>query len=607
MASSGNFNTNKYSTQYNGTIGLNLSWSITSQNIANNTSTIHWVLKSNGSMSSGYYVKGGPITVTIGGVTVLNITSRINVNGNGGFTRNGNITITHDENGDKSVSMSVKAALYSASVNCTGSKTYALAHIDRYAIIVSATDFTDEGNPTVVYSNPASEITGDINVRLKWLDIDGVTERSTIWYYLSYISNEGGSYTFDLANYRDSLRNACANSNTLPVTVELKSTMNGVEYYDTKVVTMTIVNADPVVFDVLYSDENNYVAFITGNQEIIVQGQSTLRIYTLSAAVARKGATIVSYMLNFNGVDTDITANRRLDIVKPPYSGNYTATITATDSRGNKGSKSVTVPITPWSQPTAQSTLARVNGFETDTILTVDGTISVVQGNSMSISERHRIVNGAWSSPSSVADNTPTTLSLDNTKEWEVEVTVSDSFTSNPNISSTPTVYTLTVGKGIPIMFIDTEMSSVGINGFPDDDDQLYVGGNIKVTGDIQCAQIIASNLSLSEDSVTFTKSSGSWAFNNGGYTKWGSVVQVRLAFHGGSSNVSVGSNAIVGTVNGIPLPPYTVRLSGYYASTALMGELTPTGGFNVRILGDALNLNSSNTATLTGVYIITS
>ena len=99
MANSGNFNTNKYSTQYNGTIGLNLSWSITSQSTADNTSTIHWVLKSNGSMSSGYYVKGGPITVTIGGVTVLNITSRINVHGNGGFTRNGNITITHDENG----------------------------------------------------------------------------------------------------------------------------------------------------------------------------------------------------------------------------------------------------------------------------------------------------------------------------------------------------------------------------------------------------------------------------------------------------------------------------------------------------------------------------
>ena len=50
MANSGDFNTNKYSTQYNGTIGLNLSWSITSQSSADNTSTIHWVLKSNGTI-----------------------------------------------------------------------------------------------------------------------------------------------------------------------------------------------------------------------------------------------------------------------------------------------------------------------------------------------------------------------------------------------------------------------------------------------------------------------------------------------------------------------------------------------------------------------------
>lgn len=520
MASSGNFNTNKYATSSNGTIGLNLSWSITSQSTAKNTSTIHWVLKSNGTMSSGYYVKGGPITVTIGGKKVLNITSRINVNGSGGFSRSGNITITHDENGDKSVSMSVKAALYSYSVNCTGSKTYALTHIDRYALIDSATDFTDEGNPTVVYSNPAgSEITNNLEVRLVWFN--GSTEKSTSY---EHLGNEGGTYTFDLDRmsntYRTELRAACPNSNTLPVTVDLKSMMNGVEYHDYKEITMSIVNANPTVRDIWYSDQNSYVSGITGSQQIIVQEQSTLRIYTQGAS-AKKSARIVSYSLNFNGVDTDITSDQRLDIVKPSYSGTYTATITATDSRGNKGSISTDITIVPWSPPSAQNTIERVNGFETATILTVDGTISTVPGSTMSITERHRIVTGPWSSSSSVADNTPTTLSLDNSFEWEVEVTVSDSFTSNPHISSNPTVYILTVGKGIPIMFIDTEMNSVGINGFPDDDDQLYVGGNIKATGELAVGDAASTrtNLGIGCTSLLSTPlTSGSTTIDVGGY-----------------------------------------------------------------------------------------
>lgn len=513
MANSGNFNTNKYSTQYNGTIGLNLSWSITSQSTADNTSTIHWVLKSNGSMSSGYYVKGGPITVTIGGVTVLNITSRINVNGSGGFSRNGNITITHDENGDKSVSMSVRAALYSATVNCTGSKTYALDHIDRYAIIDSATDFTDEGNPTVVYSNPAgSDLTTDIYVRLKWMD--GGIEQTTSW--SQKLSDDGGTYTFELGYYRTYLRQASWNSNTLPITVDLKSTMNGVEYHDTKVITMSIVNANPVVGSISYYDMNSSVRSITGDGDIIVQLQSTLNIDLVSDA-ALKGASIVSRWLNFNGEDIEITQPGGVDIVKPAYSGTFTATITVTDSRGNKAAATGTITITPWAQPTAQCTLERVNGFETNTTLTVNATYSAIGSNILNIEERHRIVNGTWSSASFVPANTPTTISLDNTKEWEVEVSVWDSFSTIDN----PTIYTLTVGKGIPIAFIDTEMGSVGIHGFPDADNQLYVGGDVKVTGEIEVGDAASTrtNLGLGCTSLLSTSlTSGSTTVDASGY-----------------------------------------------------------------------------------------
>ena len=471
MASSGNFSTNKYSTSSHGTIGLNLSWSIQSQSIQNNTSTIKWTLKSNGTMSSGYYVQAGPVTVVIGGKTVLNTKSRFNMRGGGGYSESGTITIAHSEDGSKSVSMSVKAAIYSASVNCTGSKSYTLTKINRCALINSATDFDDEGNPTITYSNPAGgDLVSDIMARLKWLNADGVTEETTDW--SDQLSDEGGTYTFDLDIYRNALRTACPDRNSLPVTVDLKSTMNGTEYHDTKVIQMSIVNAAPQAGAVTFEDTNSAVSGVTGDDQIIVQGQSTLHIVT-AASTALKGASISSYVINFNGVNYDITSDRYLDIIKPPYSGTFVATVTTTDSRGNTATATATIVITPWAAPSAECTAERVNGFETNTILTVDGTISTVTGSSMAISERHRKVGGSWIGPNPVTDNTPTTLSLDYTDEWEIEVSVSDSFTA-----STPTVYVLPVGKGIPPAFVDVDMNSFGVNGFPDDDDQLFVGGN---------------------------------------------------------------------------------------------------------------------------------
>lgn len=134
----------------------------------------------------------------------------------------------------------------------------------------------------------------------------------------------------------------------------------------------------------------------------------------------------------------------------------------------------------------------------------------------------------------------------------------------------------------------------------------LFDGNNnstISLVG--ETGTIVCNKMSYTNETVTYSKSSGSWTFASGEYTRSGQVVQLVLQFHGGSSNVSVGSNAINGTVNGIPHPPRTIRLQGYYSGTVLMGELTASGGFNIRILGQALNLSSGNTATISGTYIV--
>lgn len=125
MALSGSVTTSKY----NSKIGLKLSWTGT-QSVANNTTTIKWTLVSNGG-SSGDWWMAAPITVTIAGKTVLSVTTRFKLYGGGKYKKTGSLTVTHNADGTKSVSMSVKAAIYSASVNCTGSGSFTLNKIDR--------------------------------------------------------------------------------------------------------------------------------------------------------------------------------------------------------------------------------------------------------------------------------------------------------------------------------------------------------------------------------------------------------------------------------------------------------------------------------------------
>ena len=471
--------------------------------------------------------------------------------------------------------------------------TFNFPVINRYALLSAVENFTDEGNPTITYTNPAgTELVTDLKVRITWNDGANAT---------SYVDldDEGGTYTFNLsAADRNAMLASCPNSNTLAVRFDLMSTMNETQYHNYKDAVMEVVNANPTPGAVTYQDTNAATVQVTGNNQKIVQLHSTLQIHT-AASTAKKSATISSYSLEINGNTYTPDSSGNVTFVNPNVAGTYTAKVTTTDSRGNTATASIDIEILAWTEPTAIYSLARIDNFYTASILNVDGKISPLDGrNVLSITEKHRkIGTSSWSTPATVQDATDTTIQLDYSYEWEVLITVSDSFSS--------VEYTATVGRGIPIFFYDKLKHSVAVNGFPDEDDQFYVGGKIKATGNIQGDKIIANKMSVIGGTATFSKSSGSWTFNSGEYDRSGNVVQVRLAFKGGGSNVSVGSNAIVGTVNGIPLPPYTVRIQGYYSGTVLMGELTSSGGFNVRILGAALNLSSSNTATLSGTFIV--
>lgn len=487
MALSGNFSTNKYS----GDIGLKLSWTGT-QSITNNTTTIKWTLQSDGG-STGDWWYAAPITVVINGKTVLSVSSRFKLYGGGKYKKTGSITVAHNGDGTKNVAMSIKAAIYSTSVNCTGSKTFTLNKINRYALITSAQDFNDEDSPTIEYSNPAgTDLVRNLKVRMTWNNGADYTS----WIDLADDGSDS-PYTFDLSNYIDTMLASCSDSLTLDVQVDLQSTLDGTEYHDRKDIQMYVINANPTITAsaLTYLDSSS-TASITRNNQIIVRNKSTLTINvdpTNNKISANKYAMIgnlgtSAYNINFNGTNYTPDSSGNVVISSLDIAGEIPATLTVKDSRGLASSLTMNIMVYDWQAPTATYTLERVNGFEDETILHVNANYSSVNSiNAVTIEEQYRKKGSqTWLpvTPESVSNNTDFSINsptgLDKQYEWEVKITVTDLFYS-------PSVVEIVeaVGKGVPLFYPDFKRNSIGMNGFADEDNQLFIGegGHIKADG----------------------------------------------------------------------------------------------------------------------------
>lgn len=594
MALSGSFNTNKY----NSKIGLTLSWTAT-QSIANNTTTIKWTLKSNGG-GSGNWWYAGPVTVVIAGKTVLSQTSRFKMYGSGAYKKTGSLTVSHNNDGTKSVSMSVKAAIYSSSVNCTGSHSYTLNTIPRYATITSVTNFNDTGYPTIVYENLAgSSVVTDLKARLMWT-VNGTD------YYTPFVNLNvaGGTYTFNSTSLPQSEKNrmlsSCVLSNTLAFKVDLQSSLNGTLGHNYKEATMNVVNANPIApsTPLSYREANDTIYNnITHDRLIIVQNQSTLEI-TVNDYTGAKYAAIFSYEVKFNGVSYTILSsdtNRKITITKPNINGTFAAQMTVTDSRLNKSTASLNIPIKAWSAPTADRRIARKNSFESDTVINVTGHISSIKNsqqeelNTMTIQERHQQKgSSSWSSWITLTSGQDTIVSLDNSYEWNVQITVADKFTT--------TTYSSVVGTGKPLMIYDIKRKSIGINGIPDADNQLFVEGQIK------CSSMYVKDIS---SLYTLTKTSGAWDATNINAYRMGNVVFLRIRLQGSGTTVNVGGNGFVGTLSGGPLPLFEVGSINFAGSSGICNKVQDNGAVTSRVIGAAMTMDSNN-ATILAVTFLT-
>lgn len=467
MATSGSFATSGYSDP--GYVDHYVfSWSLISQSIEGNYSDISWSLKGAGGQTGGYYTIVYERYVTVNGASQSNSAEQTTYNGTTPFS--GTTRIYHNADGKKSFSASAGGAFYySGSYNSTGSGSWDLPDIPRKANITKATDFTDESNPTIQYSNLA----GNNVTSLKACITFGGSQDD-----ISYrdIPKTGSSYTFNFTEAeRNVLRNGTKNSKTKTVYFAIMTVIGGNTYYSTLAKTLTIVNANPTfaTSNVNYADTNTTVTNITKNNQQIVQNKSNLKV-TYTQATGKKGATISKYKFVLNGVTKESTsAGGTVDFGVINSANNLNLSVTVTDSRGYETTISKTITMIEYNTPSAIVTLNRLNNYEDETYLTVDGSVASVNSkNIMTIKYRYKESGGTYNSYATIQDNVKQTLQLDKNKSFIFNILVTDSFGGTFSQE-----YSL--NKGIFPFFIDTVKNSVGVNCFPKNEKSFEVTGDI--------------------------------------------------------------------------------------------------------------------------------
>lgn len=458
MANRGSFNTSKYDGSY-----LTFNWSVDSQDIVNNQTTINWNLTGAG-IASGYWYMAGNFKVVINGVTVYQSANRIKLY-TGTVVAQGKLTIPHDSYGSKNFSASAEAGIYYTAVNVNGSGNWDLPSIPRKALITKVFNFADTEQPKFQYSNPAGD---SVNSLQACISFDGSTAN------IAYrdVPKGNQSYTFILTDSEmDSIRQAVTGQSGTLYFI-LKTVINGSTYLDSKTVVCTINDASPT-FDCSYYDTNSKTVAITENNQKIIQNNSTLRI-EISNAEAKKHASIKSVSVNLNGANYSgvFSGNSAVvDVGTVNISYDINASVTVFDSRGNSTTKSLAIAIEYWQLPTAVISLRRDSNYYSDCKITVSADYSLLDDkNAVAIKYRlKRSDSSAWSDYTSLENYATGSFVADNAYKWTVQVEVSDKLGS--------TTYNVDLAKGVPIIYFDRQKQSVGVNCFPKNEGSLEVNG----------------------------------------------------------------------------------------------------------------------------------
>lgn len=399
-----------------------------SQSIANNQSTI----------TCGMYIKSpsssypiGPWADTGSYLPTTNSTFTHDLpkfKGSHTITTGRTMTVNHDSAGNATATIYWKSG-YSSSwakfKKPSGSFNITLPQIPRQANLTSAPDFTDEGNPTINYNNPAETAVDEL--------VCGIYNDAGSVAYAAYrdVSKTGTSYTFNLTDAeRDALRQACT-GNSMTVRFYLKTKIGGTYYYSSIAKTMTITNGNPTLSPTVV-DTNSTTIALTGDNNKLIKYFSNAQWAHNAAAV--KKASISQYIMS-NGGTSYNTPSGTINGVQ-----NNSFAFTVKDSRGNVTSQSLTRTMVNYVKLTADLSVKMTVAGEATLTCTgnyFDGSFGS-QSNTLTFKYRYKELNGSYgnwvTATPSKSGNTysisPTISGLDYRKKYVFQFNVIDKLMS---------------------------------------------------------------------------------------------------------------------------------------------------------------------------------
>lgn len=442
MAKSGSITTNEKDGR-----SVTLSWSLSSQSVENNQSTIAWTIKGSGS-GSGWVMTGG-FKAVINGTTVYSTPTDTRIQlYNGTTVATGTTKITHNSDGTKSFSLSVEAGVYTYAVSVTASGTHTLDTIPR-ASSVAAKSVNLGTTSTITITRASSSFTHTLTYKFGSA-IGTITTKTT---------STSVSWTPALS-LASQIPKAVSGSCTITC-----DTYSGPTKVGSKTCTLILTVPSTVKPTISSLTATRVDGTVPANWGIYVQSKSKATL-TINGAAGIYGSTISSYEISGGGFLSTASSFTTGFLTT---SGTITFTAKVTDSRGRvSDAKTVSISVVAYSNPTCSSHLsqrATNAGTVSDDGTYIKGTVSYSYS---SCSSKNTVTRATYYKKSSVSSWTNASKSfssgaaftfgggaISTESSYDVKYTITDAFTTVTILDTVSTAAVLmdfkAGGKGIAV------------------------------------------------------------------------------------------------------------------------------------------------------------
>ena len=260
--------------------------------------------------------------------------------------------------------------------------------------------------------------------------------------------------------------------------------------------TYSIPNLPPTFSTFEYADSDSFVVNITENNQYIVKNKSNLRVKISSTnkMAPQKYANPDRYEISCGNRTKSLSYSANdtyVDLGTINSSGTMNIIVTAYDKRGFSTKVTKSITIIDYANIVQKNTIGRLNDFENDTKLKIEGTFSLVQvagttKNSVEeVKYRYKPYGGTYNAYTSL---TPVisgnkysipiqNFNLDNKKAFVFEVLARDKF-------GWSLADELLVDEGVAILFLNSTKKNVGIGCINEHEEySLEINNNLYIDG----------------------------------------------------------------------------------------------------------------------------